>query len=94
MSPHLFVRCVPGRLVTRFGSAQYIGARLVSPPPSAAEKDAGAATVVWDESEVVLISGDEYRRFRREYDGAIRRGDLLRATEDKHRAFVASLEEN
>jgi hypothetical protein len=49
---------------------------------------------VWDASEVVLISADEYRRYRREYDGAIRRGDLLRATEDEHRAFVASLEEN
>jgi hypothetical protein len=92
VSPHLFVRCVPGRLVTRLGSAQYIGARVVSPPLSAAAKDAGAAPVTWDEREVVLISADEYRQYRREYDGAIRRGDLVRATEHEHRAYVASLE--
>ena len=68
----LYVRPVPGHLVTRFGHRSYIGATV-------AVVD-GETVVTWDESAVVPITHEEFRRYRREYRDALRDGDLKAAT--------------
>lgn len=91
--PNLYVRPVPGRLVTRFGSSQYIGAIRPFPHPTQAAIDAGESPVRWDPAVVVLIPEAEANRYLREYTSAIRHGDLVRATEAEHVAYLASLDE-
>ena len=86
----LYVRAVPGRLVTRFGSGQFIGATRPFPHPTAAELDAGAAPLLWDTKAVTLIPDKERAKFWREYESAIRQGDLTEATADEYAAYLES----
>lgn len=92
--PNLYVRAVSGRLVTRFGSSQYIGATRPFPHPTPAELEAGASPIQWNPEAVTLIPEADYHKHLREYDGAIRRGDLVRATAEEHAAYLASLEDD
>lgn len=90
--PNLYVRAVPGRLVTRFGSSQYIGATRVFPHPTPEQLENGAEPIVWDAQAVTVIPEREAAKYRREYEGAIRHGDLVQCTPEEQAAYIASLE--
>ena len=82
MDEAVYVSCVPGALVTRFGSLggpnlRYIGARV------------GKGKVEFDRDVVVMIPMPEFNRFRKEYTRAIRDKNLkkrTRAAFEKYRA--------
>lgn len=78
MSQHpqfaLFVSSVEGSLVTRYGTATFIGAERSATDPRAVE---------WHPDQVVAIPHDEYRKFRREYLRALREGSLVERTADE-----------
>lgn len=84
----LFVSSVEGHAVARFGtgaptrSNAFIGATRSIEDPTQIE---------WRTDEVVPITEAEYRDFRREYDGAIAAGSLVKRTENDYAAW---LEEN
>lgn len=73
----VYVSCVPGKLVTRFGTGTYIGA-LVAP--------SGAAS--FDPREVVAIPIAEWAKYTREYGRLLRGGDLIERSAQEHEAFV------
>jgi len=62
----VWFRSVPGRALARFGSGGLLGCTRVP------------GGHVWADAPVAIARA-EYVRYRREYDNAIRRGDLLRA---------------
>ena len=66
-----FVSSVPGKLVTRFGSRTYIGARITEGGPE------------WDPDDIVALTGDELATYRREYARALRDGALVERTRDE-----------
>lgn len=67
----LFVSSVEGALVTRYGSRTLIGATRTP------------TSIEWDTELITAIPTDEYERFRREYDRALRDGSLVeRSAED------------
>ncbi len=73
----LFVSCVEGSLVTRYGTGTFIGA----------ERRALEPTVVdYHPDIVVAIPHDEFRKYRREYLRAVREGSLVERTEQEWRA--------
>lgn len=74
----LYVSCVPGRLVTRYGTRTYIGATR---DPSA------EGGVRYDPETVVALTATELADYRREYDRALGAGSLReRTAEDWKRA--------
>lgn len=86
----LYVRCVPGRAVHRWGSADpdaMIGCRRLRPTKD--ERQAGAPTLVWDERVVVPVAEATERRFRREIVNALRRGDVVEVNEAAYKAWLA-----
>lgn len=79
----IYVRAVPGRAVHRFGSSDpyaLIGATIV--------KDGAKLRLEWDKERVVPVGAETYRRFYREYEKAIRSGDLKRATDKDFAEWV------
>lgn len=67
----LFVSCVEGALVTRYGTGTFIGA----------ERRANAPTVVdYHPDQIIAIPHDEFRKYRREYLRALRDGSLVERT--------------
>lgn len=67
----LYVSCIEGALVTRYGTATFIGA----------ERRATAPTVVdYHPEQIVAIPHDEFRKYRREYLRALRDGSLVERT--------------
>src|SRR5262245_41644442 len=67
----LFVSCVPGAVVTRFGSRTYIGAHRTM------------RGIEWEPDLIVAIPDDEAARYAKEYARAIRDESLvLRKAED------------
>lgn len=83
----IFVRSVPGRTVSRFGSrsSTLIGARFASE----SEIAAGSERVIWSD-RIVPIAEEAFRKFRREYTSALRLGDLTSATEAEWLAQCAA----
>jgi hypothetical protein len=78
----LFVRSVEGRLVPRFGGTGWIGARVH--PVTEEQRLAGVKRAIeWDTERVVPVTEVAYRIFRREYDKALRNGNLKKATESE-----------
>ena len=76
--PALYVSCVKGSVVERFGfRGQYIGVKRIAPPEG----------WQWNEDEVVAISEREFARCRREYEQALARKDLLQRTEEEFTAW-------
>lgn len=76
----LFVSCVEGAVVTRFGTRTYIGC----------ERRALEPTVVdYHPEQIVAIPHDEFRKYRREYLRALRDGSLVTRTEDEWRTANA-----
>jgi len=67
----LFVSCVPGRPVTRYGSRVTIGAY----------RDPATSKFAWEPETVVAIPEPEFRRYRREYTSALRDGSLRSRSE-------------
>lgn len=61
-------RVSEGSAVTRFGTGTLLGCKL----------DPETKKIVWS-GDVVAISEYEYRRYQKEYDRAVRMGDLERA---------------
>lgn len=61
----LFVSCVRGCPVTRFGTRQWIGA----------ERDS-KNVIHWFPERIVALTHHEARRYRKEYDRLIRDGEL------------------
>lgn len=73
----LYVSCVEGAVVTRYGTRTFIGA----------ERRALEPTVVdFHPDIVVAIPHDEFRKYRREYLRAMREGSLVERTADEWRA--------
>ncbi|HXJ75596.1 MAG TPA: hypothetical protein VNM37_22260 [Candidatus Dormibacteraeota bacterium] len=68
----LFVSCVEGYPVTRYGSRTFIGARRDPAKPN---------EIIWSPDQVVAIPRSEYTRHRREYDRAVKDGELRLRTE-------------
>lgn len=75
-----YFSCVKGHVVQRYGTPAYIGVTRV---PGGWE---------WDEEKVVPIPVSECAKYRREYLGAVRRGDLKKRTAKDHEAYLKSLE--
>lgn len=79
---NLYVSSVADAVVERFSSTPgttrgaYIGVRRI------------ASGWLWATDEVVEIPATEYGRFRREYDAAIKRGDLKRRSPEEHQAWL------
>lgn len=69
----LFVSSIEGSVVTRYGTRTFIGA----------ERSAGGLS--WQTDRVIAIPHDEYRKFRREYDRALRDKSLRVRTETEWR---------
>lgn len=65
-----YVSCVPGRLVTRFGTGSYIGATV----------DLKTGEQNYDPNEVVAIPLVEWLTYVREYGRLVRAGDLIKRT--------------
>lgn len=63
----LFVSCVEGCPVTRFGTRTMIGATRSARTPD---------VVTYDPTVVVAIPLDEHRKYRREYERALANGTL------------------
>ncbi len=73
----LFVSCVVGKPVTRWGSRTLIGA----------SRSAATPTVVdYDPELVVAIPQSEYAQYTREYDRALANGSLKRRAESHWQA--------
>lgn len=77
-----YVSSVKGHLVTRFPSlrssvAQFIGATRKG------------KTIVWDETEVVAISDQEWQRYRREYRRCLADKSIVERTKEDFEAYVA-----
>ena len=70
----LFVSCVEGCLVTRYGTRTFIGAERRTDDPT---------VVDYHPEQVVAIPHDEHRKFRREYLRALREGSLVERTADE-----------
>jgi hypothetical protein len=70
----LFVSCVEGSLVTRYGTRTFIGAERATDD---------RRRVDYHPDQVVAIPVDEYRKFRREYLRALRDGSLVERTADE-----------
>jgi hypothetical protein len=75
----LFLRCVPGRLVPLFGTPSYIGARRAANT----ERADGAEPITFDEERVQPITVQDYAKYRKEYDRALRDGSVAKATEGR-----------
>lgn len=67
----LFVSCVEGSLVTRYGTRTFIGAERRADDPR---------VVDYHPEHVVAIPHDEFRKYRREYLRALREGSLVERT--------------
>lgn len=80
----LFVQSVEGRVFTYFPTGTYIGVHRATP----VELEAGKAPLTWDTKAVTPITEADYARYRKEFDGAIRRGDLKRADEKAWKAWA------
>lgn len=73
----LFVSCVAGQPVTRYGTRTFIGAERRAKEPQ---------VIDYDPTVVVAISHDEFRRYRKEYLRALNSGSLVtRDAADWHR---------
>lgn len=106
-----FFRAVPGRLVSRFGTARYAQTKRGGPiafrnadviggrRPAQPEQDKrsskvdplGArpmAPVQLDTEQVIAITHAEARKYKREYDKAVRNGDLLEVDEAAYVAYL------
>lgn len=70
----LFVSCVEGRLVTRYGTRTFIGAERRTDDPR---------VVDFHPEHIVAIPHDEHRKYRREYLRALREGSLVERTVDE-----------
>lgn len=79
---HLYVKPVPGFVVSRFGTASRTSNNV--PIGHTRPPEGGPFVIVPD--AVVMIPAAEYARFRREYEGAIRAGELTRATAEEFSA--------
>jgi hypothetical protein len=72
----LFVSCVEGAVVQRYGTGTFIGA----------ERRALEPTVIdYHPAIIVAIPHDEFRKYRREYLRAVRDGSLVEHTEQAWR---------
>lgn len=78
----LFVSSVEEHLVTRYGTRTFIGA----------ERDKNG--IKWNTKAIVAIPHDEYRRYRREYDRALRDKSLTPRTEAEWNAQNRSEEKS
>jgi hypothetical protein len=70
----IFVSCVEGQPVARFGTGTMIGASRTPDDPT---------VVVYDPEEIVAIPHAEYSKHRRAYDRAIANGSLRVRKSDK-----------
>lgn len=73
----LFVSCVEGSLVTRYGTRTFIGAERRALEPQ---------VVDFHPDIIVAIPHDEFRKYRREYLRALREGSLVERTAEAWQA--------
>lgn len=74
-----FVSSVPGHLVTRYGSSEYVGAR----------RDPKTRELSWQPEAVVALTQHELDRFSREYDRALKDGALVARTAAEYDEQIA-----
>ncbi len=70
----LYVRPVAGHLVPRYGTREYLGARVT------------ADGVVWDERQIIPLTEEYERTYRKELLQDIEIGALKKATEEQFSA--------
>lgn len=70
----LYVRPVAGHLVPRYGTREYLGARVT------------ADGVVWDEKQIIPLTEEYERTYRKELLQDIETGALKKATEEEFSA--------
>lgn len=78
---------VQGHKVNRFGTSTTTSSNELF--GCKAHPETGALT--WDEKAVLMISGDEAARFKREYDRLVRDGALVERTEEDRKVYLAQL---
>lgn len=81
-----FVRCVPGRLVARYGTGGLIGAERRA--LSKRERREGRSPIVWHRERITPLSAEYCRKYKRELAGHFRNGDLVEVTEEEWRQQV------
>jgi hypothetical protein len=77
VNPPTYVSSVSGKLVSRYGSVGFIGARALPDGP------------VWDTRQIIAIPAVEMERFSREYARAFREHALRKRTAAEWEAFIA-----
>jgi hypothetical protein len=84
-----FVRSVEGHAVARYGAdaAALIGARRRVLTPE--QRRARECPIVWDTERIVALTGDYCRKYLRELNTSIRRGELIEATREEWEAQQA-----
>jgi hypothetical protein len=88
-----FVRSVEGYAVARYGAdaAALIGAqrRVLTPE----QRRARECPIVWDTQRIVALTKDYCRKYLRELNTAIRRGELTECTREQWEAQQAKQEQ-
>ena len=80
---------VEGHTVHRFGTMTTTSSNELF----GCSTDPATGTRTWDTSAVLMISGQEAKRFRREYDRLVRDGALIERTEEDRKSYLAQLAE-
>lgn len=78
-----YIRSVEGRLVPRWGTSQFFGARVTSD----AERAKGAERIVWDTERVYAITVAFETAHPRELRQAMKNGDLKPSTKEEFDAW-------
>ena len=89
-----YFRAVKGRVVKRFGTSEYLAARLQFAPAAVQGGERKCLGFVQDLNRIVQVTDAEYIRFRREYRDSVRWGDLKEATEADYKHWLKSQEQS
>jgi hypothetical protein len=84
-----FVRCKPGRIVHRHGTADLIGAELV--PLTRDQRRAGSPAVLWT-NRIVPLTADYCRQYSKELRSELREESLIECSCDDWESQEKTLE--
>ena len=92
----IYVSSVKGNYVRRFGTEQYIGAKLVPSGEPVARSLAGESAegsfyIEWDEKEITRIPETEFNLYGKEYRRLFKNGGLKKRTQKDYDAYIKSV---
>ena len=92
----VYFSAVEGHYARRFGSSQYIGAKLVESGEPVAKSLAGESAegsfiIEWDEKEVVRIPEIEFNLYGKEYRRLLKEKGLKKRTQKDYDAYIKSV---